>query len=131
MSDLLLSSIAKLLASVKQNKKRREINMANEETNKVVQFNVTLVLIDRVDDNPYNPRKNYAEDAIQAMAESLRLNGILQVPEGRPLENGRVQLAFGHMRLRGVRLNAQRSDGEKWKVMPLILKELSDADMFH
>ncbi|GAI72180.1 unnamed protein product, partial [marine sediment metagenome] len=87
------------------------------------------ILLELVDDNPYNPRKHYPQAKVKEMAQSLREIGLRQVPEGRHVD-GRVQLAYGHMRLRGFAAN-QKSDPEHWKMMPIDVKEISDPDMFH
>lgn len=91
------------------------------------------VALEVIDDNPYNPRKHYPHTKVKEMAQSLREVGLLQVPEGRHVD-GRVQLAYGHMRLRGFGWNLKHDpypENEKWKTMPVYVKEISDQDMFH
>ena len=95
-------------------------------TTKDIPTNIPLELID---DNPFNPRAHYAPGKVKEMAQSLREVGLLQVPEGRPVD-GRIQIAYGHMRKRGF-LHNQKKDGENWKTMPLHVSEISDEDMFH
>lgn len=81
-----------------------------------------LIAIDLIDPNPYQPRQ--AEDlaVVAEIAESIKRNGILQIPSARRV-NGRVQLAFGH-----TRLAAYKHNGEE--CMPLIIRELDDLQMF-
>jgi len=89
--------------------------------------------LELIDDNPYNPRKHYPQAKVKEMAQSLREVGLRQAPEGRHVD-GRVQLAYGHMRLRGFRENQKREpspENEKWKMMLVHVKEISDQDMFH
>ncbi len=88
---------------------------------------------DLIDDNPYNPRKHYAQAKVKEMAQSLREVGLLQAPKGRQAD-GRVQLAYGHMRLRGFLQNQKKEippANEQWKMMPVDVMEISDQDMFH
>lgn len=87
------------------------------------------IKLDLIDDNPYNPRKHYSPVKVKEMADSLRQVGLRQVPEGRQVD-GRVQLAYGHMRLRGYRANLKKGP-DSWGEMPVDIKEISDADMFH
>ena len=87
------------------------------------------VNLEVIDDNPFNPRKHYPQTKVREMAQSLREIGLRQVPEGRHVD-GRVQLAYGHMRKRGFLAN-QKKDAEHWKTMPINVKEISDQDMFH
>ena len=92
---------------------------------------VIKVALEVIDDNPYNPRKHYPQAKVNEMAQSLREVGLRQVPEGRHVD-GRVQLAYGHMRLRGFRYNQKMPrEPEKWTNMPVDVKEISDQDMFH
>jgi ParB family chromosome partitioning protein len=99
-----------------------------------VQIAVTLVPIEKIDDNPFNTRQSYPEDAIKEMAESIRDFGLRQVPTGRPTPDGRVQLAFGHMRLRGFRYGLEKitppgGDVTFWKTFPVLLKVMTDEQM--
>lgn len=87
------------------------------------------VVLEHIDDNPYNPRKYYPPAKVKEMAQSLREIGLRQTPEARHVD-GRVQLAYGHMRKRGYLAN-QKAAPEQWKTMPLDVKEISDQDMFH
>lgn len=86
--------------------------------------------LDSIDDNPHNPRKHYAPSKVKEMAISLQENGLRQVPEGREVD-GRVQLAYGHMRLRGYRYNQKHQVPGSWASMPVDVKDISDRDMFH
>ncbi len=75
-------------------------------------MSVIDVVLEVIDDNPYNPRKHYPQAKVKEMAQSLREVGLRQVPEGRHVD-GRCQLAYGHMRKRGYLYN-QRQDPENW-----------------
>lgn len=92
-------------------------------------ISVTLVPLDLVDDNPFNSRQAYSEDEIKNMAESIKQNGLLEAPEGRNGKDGRVQVAFGHKRLRAYRSLATSNSAEKWKRFPVFIVELTDTQM--
>jgi len=82
----------------------------------------SLISIDLIDHNPYQPRQVEDAAAIAEIAASIRQNGLMQVPSARQV-NGRYQLAFGH-----TRLSAYKFNGEE--CMPLIIRDLTDLQMF-
>ena len=53
-----------------------------------------------VDEDPGQPRTAFDNDELRALAESIRLVGILQPVGVRPQSDGRYQLVFGARRLR-------------------------------
>jgi ParB/RepB/Spo0J family partition protein len=90
---------------------------------------IEQVALELIDDNPFNPRKYYNQNKVREMANSLREVGLREIPEGRRID-GRVQLAYGHVRKQAFLLN-QKKDPEKWKSMPIDIKDISDENMFH
>src|SRR5262245_30565699 len=64
---------------------------------------ISRVAVDRVQNNPYQPRKRFDEDELLALAESIRNHGVLQ-----PLVVRRAgdvyQLIAGERRLRAAQL---------------------------
>ena len=88
---------------------------------------VDIIDLDRIDDNPWQPRKTVDEEAMQKLAGSIATSGLLQLPMGRRRPGGRVQLAFGHRRVAAIRLLAEEG---KWSGgVPVQLKDLSDHQM--
>ena len=106
----------------------------------------------QIDDNPFQRRQDYGD--VPALAADIRARGLLQVPRGRLLFDGqpvsgeklrqtlaavngwpggesfRVQLAFGHRRLRAYRhLDASREIVSRWSVMPVYVEALTDDQM--
>src|SRR5437879_7685074 len=59
----------------------------------------TRVAVDRIEHNPYQPRKVFDDDELAALSESIRTHGILQPLVVRPLGD-RYQLIAGERRLR-------------------------------
>lgn len=82
----------------------------------------------QLDDNPYQPRLVYDDERIAAIAASIRQHGLLQAPLGRLMPDGRVQLAFGHSRLRAFRALAA-DDAAHFGRMPVLLRTLDDETM--
>lgn len=62
------------------------------------------VEIDKVLTNPFQPRTNFEEDAMQELANSIRELGIIQPITVRKTENGTYQLITGERRLRAARM---------------------------
>lgn len=98
------------------------------------------VPVDQIDDNPFQKRQDYGD--VAGLAADIAQRGLLQIPRGRlvnaygqPVNPGagvgngnRVQLAFGHRRLRAFRLNvANVLPG--MDAMPVYVEPLTDDQM--
>src|SRR5688572_15649036 len=81
-----------------------------------------LIPVNLIDHNPYQPRQVEDAGAVAEIAESIKRNGLMQVPSARKA-GSRYQLAFGHTRLAAFKLNGE-------DCMPLIVRDLSDLQMF-
>ena len=77
--------------------------------------------IDEIFVNPYQPRKEFDEESIKSLAESIKEKGVLQPLIVRKKENG-YELIAGERRLR-----ASREAG--LTEVPVIVKDLSDGEM--
>lgn len=77
------------------------------------------VRVSAVEPNKNQPRNNFDESAIVALAESVRKHGVLQPILVRPLENGTYQIVAGERRWRAARM-AGLSE------IPVTIKELDD-----
>ena len=90
-------------------------------------YDVVEVDPDLILPNPWQPRRTLHPEDVEAVAESIDSVGLLQVPLGRPSEGGRVQLAFGHTRVEGIRRLISRG---RWaRGVPLTLRSLTDQEM--
>jgi ParB/RepB/Spo0J family partition protein len=83
----------------------------------------TQVDLTDIIDNPFQPRTSFDEDALRSLAAEIKAegywNGSLQ---GRRRKNGKVELVFGHRRLRALRLLKVPS-------VKIDLVDLTDAQM--
>src|SRR5256714_3486472 len=70
-----------------------------EETEELGQVDVNLLVR-----NPNQPRQSFQEDALLALAESIRVRGVLQPVLVRPLPDGRYELIAGERRWRAARI---------------------------
>ena len=71
--------------------------------------------------NKDQPRKTFDEAALEDLADSIRLHGVLQPLLVRPLTTGGYQLVAGERRLRASRM-------AELKEVPVIVKELDDTE---
>lgn len=84
--------------------------------------NVAQVPLDQIQNNPYQPRKDFDADELSALKDSLRSHGLLQPVVVRPAGKG-YQLIAGERRVR-----AAREVG--WKQIPVRVVDLNDQQVF-
>lgn len=79
--------------------------------------------------NPRQPRRSFDEEALLALAESIRSRGLLQPIVVRPLPGGEFELVAGERRLRAAglagleRIPALVRDASDWERLDLALAE--------
>ena len=56
--------------------------------------------ISKIEPNPYQPRTEFNQEALEELAASIRLLGLIQPVTLRPLANGRYQIISGERRFR-------------------------------
>ena len=86
-----------------------------------------FVDLDLIDDNPWQPRREIDQEGLQELVDSIRELSILQVPLGRRVKTGRVQLAFGHRRVEACRV--LRDEGAVGPQLEMDLADISDQNM--
>lgn len=80
------------------------------------------VEIEKIVPNKYQPRREFTEEKIKELAESIKQNGLLQSITVRDMENGFYELIAGERRLRALKyLN--------YPTTKAIVKELTDEQM--
>lgn len=82
---------------------------------------VLLVRVERISPNPSQPRSVFDDAALQELADSIRLKGVLQPILVRTRPEGRFELIAGERRWRA----AQRAGLAE---VPVIVRDLDDAD---
>ena len=60
--------------------------------------------VDMIDPSPKQPRRNFDEDSLMALAGSIRARGVLQPVLVRPMVSGRYELIAGERRWRAAQL---------------------------
>lgn len=84
---------------------------------------IHMLSIDSIFPNPAQPRTIFHEEELSNLAESIRLNGLLQPVSVRKLENGTYELISGERRFKATRLLGQ----EKIKAIILDVDEQQSA----
>lgn len=91
----------------------------SDNTNEI-QVKKTL-RISEIEPNRDQPRKNFSDDAIAALADSIREHGILQPILVRPISSGGYQIIAGERRWRAARMLGLDE-------VPVNIREMSDVE---
>lgn len=94
-------------------------SLFNDNTNDI-QVKKTL-RVSEIEPNRSQPRKNFSDEAISALADSIQEHGILQPILVRPLSTGGYQIVAGERRWRAARMLGLDE-------VPVNIKELSDME---
>ena len=81
--------------------------------------NITMVALANVQPSNYNPRKNFDEESLSELAESIRQQGLLQPVGVRPVAEDRFEIVFGERRYRASLMAGLEE-------IPAIVMEISD-----
>ena len=81
------------------------------------------VRLSDIQPNRNQPRKEFDEDTIRELAESIEEHGLIQPILVRPLDNGMYQIVAGERRWRALRML-----GWQDKEIPVVIKELDDEE---
>lgn len=84
-------------------------------------WEIVSIATDAIRPNRYQPRKDFKDDKIQELAESIKQKGILQPILVRPLGEDGFELLAGERRWRAAKLAGL-------KIIPAIIKDSHDAD---
>ena len=81
-----------------------------------------MVRLSLVEPNPDQPRKEFDDESLGELADSIKKHGILQPLLVRPISNGGFQIVAGERRWRAARL-------AELKEVPAVIKELDDKQV--
>jgi ParB family chromosome partitioning protein len=82
-------------------------NLETEEKKELVNqlsSSVNEIALSSIEANPFNPRVEFEEEALQELAESIKIHGLIQPITVRHLGEERFQLISGERRLRASKL---------------------------
>lgn len=80
------------------------------------------ILVEKIVPNKYQPRREFTEEKIKELAESIKQNGLLQSITVRDMGNGFYELIAGERRLRAIKYL-------QYVKTKAIVKELTDEQM--
>ena len=81
---------------------------------------ISLAALEEILDNPYQPRRDFDETALEELAQSIRANGIIQPLVVRKTAEG-YQLIAGERRLRAAKLAGL-------KQVPIVIRKSTDRE---
>ena len=80
---------------------------------------IVQVVLEQIEENPYQTRYHFDHDALAELAESIRANGVVQPVVVRPAADGRYLLFLGERRCRASKLAGKTT-------IPAIVRRVSD-----
>jgi len=93
---------------------------AGTQRSSVAESGVALELkIANIERSPYQPRRDFKEDELRELAESLKNNGLVQPPTVRKNREGKWELIAGERRLRAAQLAG-------WTKIQVTVKDVDD-----
>lgn len=91
-------------------------------SNMISEVKVVKVTIDQIFPNPYQPRKNFDDEALRDLSASIAQFGVLQPLLVAPADNGRYMLIAGERRLRASKM-------AKLQEVPVIISEYTSQQI--
>ena len=80
---------------------------------------VVHIKLDQIDENPYQTRRVFEEAGLQELADSIRVNGVVQPIVVRLSSTGRFTLVLGERRCRAAKLAGEL-------MIPAIVRQVSN-----
>lgn len=92
------------------------------EDNSINSKQTTELRLSEIEPNRDQPRKDFDENALQELAESISQHGLIQPIMVRPLDNGSYQIIAGERRWRASRIAGLNK-------VPVIIRDMSDNEV--
>lgn len=99
MSNIKKPALGRGLSALLENAKT-DITTKQSGENAPVVNSISLIQIKHIEANPFNPRSNFEETALQELTESIKQHGIIQPLTVRKLGYDKYQLISGERRFR-------------------------------
>ncbi|WP_257666186.1 ParB/RepB/Spo0J family partition protein [Parapedobacter tibetensis] len=96
--------LSALLNDSEDVKRQSENKSVGEVPAQKVPGNISTVNVSQIAINPFQPRTDFDEDALRELADSIKLQGLIQPITVRQTANGTYQLISGERRLRASKL---------------------------
>ena len=118
--ELLGKGIRSLLQSIDTDLKTSSGNLKTDVVESVTGTN--RIPVDEIDPNPKQPRRDFDEQALQDLADSIRLHDIVQPVTVSRLPSGRYRLIAGERRLKAAKLAGLKD-------IPAYIRQANDAQL--
>jgi ParB family chromosome partitioning protein len=118
--DLIGKGLRSLLSNIDADLKTTEGHLKEEIVEKKTVPN--RILVDTIEINPKQPRRDFDEKALEELAHSIKLHDIIQPLTVAPLANGRFRLIAGERRLRAAKLAGLKD-------IPVYVREANDRQL--
>jgi len=118
--DALGKGIRSLLQTINSDLSSTEKSLLKETTQRAVA--ITRVPLSEIDINPNQPRKDFAQTALQELADSITIHDIIQPLTVFKLANGRYQIIAGERRYRAAKLAGKKD-------VPVYLRETDNSQI--
>ncbi len=99
-----------------------EVNENPEMVVKELSHSVAMIKLDQIEVNPFQPRKEFDQENLAELAESLKVHGLIQPITVRRMARGEYQLISGERRLRASKLAGL-------KEVPAYIRVANDQEM--
>lgn len=76
----------------------------DDDNSSLVTAGIANISLDTIDTNPYQPRKEFDQDALDELAQSIKQQGVITPITVRKMSNGRYQLIAGERRFRAAKI---------------------------
>ena len=88
-----------------------------------------MIWLNQIEPDEFNS-EIYNVTGIEALADDIKLNGLLQFPLVRYMPGGKYMIISGHRRVQAIRLLA-KEDPNQWNMVPVILDPEKDETAAH
>lgn len=112
----------KALLSDTEETQKLETDVANEVTQTTPPKNMEEIPIEEIETNPFQPRQYFDQEALQELAESIKVHGIIQPITVRKLSAHQFQLISGERRFQASKLAGLKS-------LPAYVRTADDQQM--
>lgn len=93
-----------------------------KEDESTKEVGINTIPIEKIEVNPFQPRADFDNDALQELSESIAVHGVIQPITVRKLENGNYQLIAGERRTRASKLAGLTE-------IPAYVRDANDQEM--
>ncbi|MBN8835835.1 MAG: ParB/RepB/Spo0J family partition protein [Sphingobacteriia bacterium] len=118
--DLIGKGLRSLLQNIDQDLKTTSGNLKNEVVEKATAS--VRVLLEDIQINPKQPRKDFDEYALSELAASIKIHDIIQPLTVSKLSSGKYQLISGERRFRASKLAGLKD-------VPVYIRQVNDAEL--